>query len=487
MKTQITQQVTIKAAAQTIAQTADLYLRKDDTGAYCVARRRARPLCLIGPAGIGKTEVVRQVAEEKGLCFLSYSITHHTRQSVIGLPRMVPHQQGDETVYTTEYTVSEIIAEVYRTMARTGKSEGILFLDEFNCASETLRPIMLQLLQDKSFGPHKIPDGWMLVLAGNPTDYNRSVTEIDAVTADRMRMVYVEPDFAVWRDYAVRRQVHPVVLSYLDNHPEHFYVFCKDKEGMGIVTPRGWEDLSVQLTEMELAHYDADLPLLSQYLQVSQVARSFMTYYRQYQGIIAGGMVADILAGRNLLQHLTALSDAPFEKSWALTSVLLNRLQVLGDRALRADATAAAAFGVLDAVKTAEDRGSALAGQLDAVENLPARAFLLSLLETLSAEPAEQAWQKVKERFSSELRARRQEQFEGANAAISNTIRFLSEVFADGPQLEFLLNGITTSPSCAEVIAESGNEAYRAVCESIYFDARKSSQELGRAVKELVG
>ncbi len=50
--------------------------------------------------------------------------------------------------------------------ARGGKKEGILFLDEFNCESETARPIMLQLLQSKTFGPHTIPDGWMLVLAG---------------------------------------------------------------------------------------------------------------------------------------------------------------------------------------------------------------------------------------------------------------------------------------------------------------------------------
>ena len=48
------------------------------------------------------------------------------------------------------------------------KKEGILFIDEINCVSETLAPTMLQLLQNKQFGNHRIPDGWILVAAGNP-------------------------------------------------------------------------------------------------------------------------------------------------------------------------------------------------------------------------------------------------------------------------------------------------------------------------------
>ena len=79
-------------------------------------------------------------------------MTHHTRQSAIGLPFISEHQYGDETYRTTEYTMSEIIASVYDKMKETGKHEGILFLDEINCVSETLAPSMLQFLQIKTFG-----------------------------------------------------------------------------------------------------------------------------------------------------------------------------------------------------------------------------------------------------------------------------------------------------------------------------------------------
>lgn len=251
MKAQVVEQVTVAQAKTAIAQTAALYFAKDANGRYRIDRRRARPVCLMGPAGIGKTEVVRQVAEEQGLAFLSYSVTHHTRQSAIGLPRLSECEVDGRTVPITEYTMSEIIAEVYRVMRESGKKEGILFLDEFNCESETLRPIMLQLLQSKTFGPHTIPDGWMLVLAGNPSEYNVSARALDAVTADRLRMLWLQPDYNAWRAYMVSRGVHPVVLSYLDDHRRQFYVFEKGKDGEALVTARGWEDLSVMLRMME--------------------------------------------------------------------------------------------------------------------------------------------------------------------------------------------------------------------------------------------
>ena len=47
-----------------------------------------------------------------------------------------------------------------------------------------LRPCC-SFLQCKTFGNHKIPDGWLIVAAGNPPEYNKSVREFDVVTMDR--------------------------------------------------------------------------------------------------------------------------------------------------------------------------------------------------------------------------------------------------------------------------------------------------------------
>ena len=68
--------------------------------------------------------------------------------------------------------MSEIVASIYEKIERTGLKEGILFIDEINCVSETLAPAMLQFLQCKTFGNHKIPDGWLIVAA----ETHRSIT-----------------------------------------------------------------------------------------------------------------------------------------------------------------------------------------------------------------------------------------------------------------------------------------------------------------------
>ncbi len=74
----------------------------------------------------------------------------------------------------TEYTMSEIISSVYDRMEETKIKEGILFIDEINCVSETLAPTMLQFLQCKTFGNQSVPKGWIIVAAGNPPEYNKS-------------------------------------------------------------------------------------------------------------------------------------------------------------------------------------------------------------------------------------------------------------------------------------------------------------------------
>ena len=177
----------IKRAKEEIEHTVKAYLAKDALGEYAIPAIRQRPILLMGPPGIGKTQVMEQVARECGVALVAYTITHHTRQSAVGLPFIRQRHYGDKDVSVTEYTMSEIIASVYAKMEATGLSEGILFIDEINCVSETLAPTMLQFLQCKTFGNQAVPAGWVIVAAGNPPEYNKSVRDFDIVTLDRVR------------------------------------------------------------------------------------------------------------------------------------------------------------------------------------------------------------------------------------------------------------------------------------------------------------
>ena len=142
----------IKRAKEEIEHTVKAYLAKDTMGEYAIPSIRQRPILLMGPPGIGKTQIMEQAARECGVALVAYTITHHTRQSAVGLPFIRQRHYGDKDVSVTEYTMSEIISSVYAKMEATGLKEGILFIDEINCVSETLAPTMLQFLQCKTFG-----------------------------------------------------------------------------------------------------------------------------------------------------------------------------------------------------------------------------------------------------------------------------------------------------------------------------------------------
>ena len=205
----------IKRAKQEIKDSVEAYLLKGEDGDYRMPSIRQRPILLMGPPGIGKTQIMEQIARECKIGLVSYTITHHTRQSAIGLPFIREKLYGDREYSVTEYTMSEIIASVYEKIEATGIQEGILFIDEINCVSETLAPAMLQFLQYKTFGNHRIPEGWVIVAAGNPPEYNKSVREFDIATLDRVKRMDVEADFEVWKEYAVQAGIHASILSYL--------------------------------------------------------------------------------------------------------------------------------------------------------------------------------------------------------------------------------------------------------------------------------
>ena len=257
----------IKEAKQEIKQAIEAYFTKNEYGEYVISTEKQRPIFLLGAPGIGKTAIMEQIAQELNVALVSYSMTHHTRQSALGLPFIIEKEYGGEKYNVSEYTMSEIIASVYEAMERSGLKEGILFLDEINCVSETLYPSMLQFLQYKVFGRHRVPEGWIVVTAGNPQDYNDSARNFDMVTLDRLKKIEVEPDLEVWKNYAYQAGVHPAVMTFLDIKKSYFYNVETTVDGKSLVTPRGWEDLSKMLHLFEQNGLKVDEDLIIQYLQ----------------------------------------------------------------------------------------------------------------------------------------------------------------------------------------------------------------------------
>jgi len=314
----------IKDAKEQIKNAVTAYLTKDELGRYVIPPYKQRPVFLMGPPGIGKTAIMEQIASELGIGLLSYSMTHHTRQSALGLP-LIKHTTYQGKEYdVSEYTMSEIIASVYEMMETSGIENGILFLDEINCVSETLTPIMLQFLQYKVFGKHEVPAGWIVVTAGNPPEYNHSVREFDIATWDRLKRVDIEPDFDAWKEFAYVSGVHNAIMTYLEIKKSNFYKVETTVDGKSFVTARGWDDLSQMIQLYEKHKIIVDEKLISQYLQNKQVAQDFSVYYDLYLKYKSDYQVQDILGGKASAEIKARAKRAKFDERYALLGLLLD-------------------------------------------------------------------------------------------------------------------------------------------------------------------
>lgn len=316
----------IKEAKDEIQRAITSYLMKDEFGEYRISRVRQRPILLIGDPGIGKTAIMEQITQELGIGLVSYSMTHHTRQSAIGLPKIETKTYNGQEYMVSEYTMSEIISSVYEFIEKTGLTEGILFLDEINCVSETLAPAMLQFLQYKTFGKHEVPDGWIIATAGNPPEHNKSVREFDIVTLDRVKRIVVEPDYGVWKEYAYKRNIHKSITTYLDIKKSDFYRIESTIDGMQFMTARGWEDLSTMIKLYEEQDYKVDEKLISQYIQHDKVAKEFSIYYDLYNKYKSDYQIQNILDGTYPEEIRDRAMNAKFDERLTLIGLLLEAI-----------------------------------------------------------------------------------------------------------------------------------------------------------------
>ena len=475
------------------------YFSKDEYGRYRLPAERQRPMFLMGPPGVGKTAIMAQIASELNVALLSYSMTHHTRQSALGLPFIVQKTYGGKEYSVSEYTMSEIIASVYDLMERTGKREGILFLDEMNCVSETLLPVMLQFLQYKVFGRHRVPEGWIIVAAGNPPEYNDSVRDFDMAIWDRVRRIDVEPDFSVWRKYAAKTGMHPSVLAYLDGHREHLYSVRATVEGKQFVTMRGWSDLSDIMLLYDGQGLHIDEVLIGQFVQDEQIAKDFAVYYDLFKKYRGDYPIAAILDGGADEKMIVRAKDAPFDERLAVIALLMEESsarcqkvmlrelalgRLLGEVVSLGDALRRAPSGMIDSIdETIAQKREALcrekqAGSLSRREETIAEG-VIALYGKLRAAVQKKgisdaagaivAVQKIcvaeKKEISAEAAA--------VGQALANAFAFLEAAFGEGQEILLFVTELTENFWTSQYIAKFGCERYFAHNKELFFYERQ--------------
>lgn len=500
----------IKQAKEYIKNSVNLYLKKDEFGEYRVPVVRQRPIFLLGAPGIGKTAIMEQIAQEMGIALVAYSMTHHTRQSALGLPFITEKTYGEKNVSVSEYTMSEIIASIYDTMEASGMKEGILFLDEINCVSETLAPSMLQFLQYKVFGRHAVPEGWVIVTAGNPPEYNKSVREFDVVTMDRLKVLEVEPDLRIWREYAVERRIHSAILNYLDLKKDQFYCMEMTTKGRSYVTARGWEDLSEILQLYEEEQLPVDETLVGQYLRNERVVKEFTAYYDLYNKYKKDYHIADILNGKPSVQAIARAKEAAFDERLSLLGMLLDKVQAdmkevmeqaafLSDlkNPLKAIGAAAAESQVGQILTMLEKQAEGRKKLLENLQNANSLSdadrkkhrSVVRFLEESRKEMTVGAFVKggegydyLKEKYGRQV-ARLKQETEKTQQELHALFAFAEEAFAEGNEMLILVTELTVNNASAQFIAAFGSPDYRRHSDELMLSER--SDELKAQIAEL--
>ncbi|HDR27346.1 AAA family ATPase [Rhodovulum sp.] len=187
-----------------------------------------------GRPGVGKTQVVEQLAAEIGARLFDLRLTTIEPQDLRGLPYY------DHDAQKTKWYRPEDLPD-------DPAHPSILFLDELTAASPMLQPTVYGLLQERRVGRHRLPDNVFVVAAGNTVEDGAIAYQMNTALSDRLIHLHVQAAAADWLDnYAVPRGLHPTVVAFIKTRPDLLDTTERTvAEGQLIATtPRSWERVS---------------------------------------------------------------------------------------------------------------------------------------------------------------------------------------------------------------------------------------------------
>ena len=334
-----------------------------------------------------------------------------------------------------------------------------------------------------------------MVAAGNPPEYNRSAHDFDVVTWDRLKRVDVEPDYAAWKEYALKKGTHASVVTYLDIRKENFFRVEATVDGKQFVTPRGWSDLSDMIRLYEEDGLPVDRELIGQYLQSPDIAEDFAIYYELYNKYRSDYQVASILAGNASDEIRQRAAQAPFDERLSLLGLLLD--SVCGEirAVMEWDDVVTALHGILKEVKAGAAMDEKLRQQEEQMERDLRRGSLspekeeryhriFAFLKTHSKAGSD--FDAVREAFAQEVAAMRAAA-KAAGVQLEHLFAFAEAVWTGGQELLILVTELTVHYHAARFIARYGCDAYYRHNQELMFYQRKTAiiRELEQLSQEL--
>jgi len=194
---------------------------------------------IIGPAGVGKTEICKQITDE-----LSEELSVRFDCMIIKAPvlsrddYLIPYPVVDNGTRKFEMLYSDFVPSGDDTY-------GIYVIDECGRGDANFQQLMWQIQNEYKVHLRDLPKGWFVVAVDNPDDpeYMMDIVD-DAAGLRRMLHVYAEVNAQDFLEYAIKMNFHPAVIEFIQAHPQHLYDFKSQKLGSVYANPASWERVS---------------------------------------------------------------------------------------------------------------------------------------------------------------------------------------------------------------------------------------------------
>ncbi|WP_297619809.1 AAA family ATPase [Nocardia sp.] len=221
-----------------------------------------RPVFLWGAPGIGKSSLVRAFADSLGLECVTLLGTQLAPEDLIGVPQIV----NDRSRFAPPEMIAR--AEPY-----------CLFLDELNAAPSEVQKSFYSLILDRRVGNYELPAGSVVIGAGNRATDNALARPMASALVNRMVHVHLRADVDDWLKWAAHNDIHPWVVEYLMQRPDHLWA-APPKSEQAFSTPRGWHMLSDALHSYGTGIDDTSLWVLASGTLTAAHASAFRAFVK---------------------------------------------------------------------------------------------------------------------------------------------------------------------------------------------------------------
>ncbi len=194
---------------------------------------RSRATMLWGTRGVGKSSVIQQVASDASVPLIDLRLTTIEPVDLRGA------LFADDTLKKTVWFPPEFLPA-------PDQPQGILFLDELTAADQRLQTSAYSLILDRRVGDYQLPEGWMIVAAGNAAFHGAVSYDMGTALADRLFHFHVQTVIEAFLDYALSNELAPEIMAFLQIRPDKLDDTAQQlaQDHLTGASPRGWEDVS---------------------------------------------------------------------------------------------------------------------------------------------------------------------------------------------------------------------------------------------------